>query len=844
MGIPSQENFRVFFSWQSDVEEARSEISGALRKAASNVKAKLGVDIYIDEATRDLSGSQDIMDAISNKIRECDIFVGDVTPFLWISKRKDGEDLLLSPNPNVIFETGYAAALKGWSRVVLLCSLDNNEKIKDLPFDINHDRMDIINIREDNDLTLHLLNPIREILNHQMNTYPLFFDRQRLDFNKKSKKYIPEVFVDGYSSRQESRLFVDPLTFYSKEHESLQRMNFDYINRRFSRTGKQNFKFDLSGVPSKLKTNDFTGWIRDVEKLRDRLKNHADSLSASDPNHGYIASSKIKRMAERMAFAANQIMLVTGTAGQGKTNFLCDLADNILLPRQIPFLWINGYEIDPTDFEGSFLRRCLHSRYSSFHDAMAEARKLCCRIHKPFIVIIDGLNEIPYSARLCDYLNAFIATISGYNHIRLILTCREEYFKAYFKHYNFSDATIVRSGLNNRLKHDSEARERLLENYCEHFGISISLTDDDKKFLTDNLLRMRIFCEVNEGKTIERVDRRKYQLFEAYYSKAVERVTVNLNSVTGQNISEYDVRDYFSTIVGMMVENGLQSKIPIREVTSRLDHRFRGLFERFLDENILVKRDMDYDGEVVSFTYDEFRDYLIARYLVNEVLPADKTKFIGILSMLKDRSVSEGLIPFLFTHIFQYGNSEARDIIRNESWFDATLALNIWSLEDELLETADIERLKSLIIRYPSRISIELLRRWDSKRYPHLNITMLLDFVTKLDDTILAKYRDVAMPGPTLGRYRFAFDSDKSDREYFFEEMEKIVADRVYEKNPELVNLLRYMLIFLPSDMEPARILKAYLEDTGDKSIVSDMLTQTASEVLRENLSRWINQSI
>lgn len=50
----------------------------------------------------------------------------------------------------------------------------------------------------------------------------------------------------------------------------------------------------------------------------------------------------------------------------GKTNFLCDFTENVLLKRHIPFAYVNGYEVDATDVENIFIKTICPSLDISF----------------------------------------------------------------------------------------------------------------------------------------------------------------------------------------------------------------------------------------------------------------------------------------------------------------------------------------------------------------------------------------------------------------------------------------------------------------------------------------------
>lgn len=132
------ERFTVFYSWQSDLPDSsnRALIRQALRTAASSIEESKGdLIVEIDEATRDVSGSPNIPATILAKINMADIFVCDIST---INTNESGRK---TPNPNVVFELGYAIANLGWERVVLLFNEEFGSFPADLPFDFDRHRV-------------------------------------------------------------------------------------------------------------------------------------------------------------------------------------------------------------------------------------------------------------------------------------------------------------------------------------------------------------------------------------------------------------------------------------------------------------------------------------------------------------------------------------------------------------------------------------------------------------------------------------------------------------------------------------------------------------------------------
>lgn len=130
-------NRTVFYCWQSNDKETRKAIQknlkGAIESIANSIDdVKTDVPIF-DSDTRGVIGAVDITTTIEAKIRNCSIFVADIS---LVDEGKDGRKYI---NQNVAYELGLAVGALGWERIVLVFNEDSG-KIEELPFDINHHR--------------------------------------------------------------------------------------------------------------------------------------------------------------------------------------------------------------------------------------------------------------------------------------------------------------------------------------------------------------------------------------------------------------------------------------------------------------------------------------------------------------------------------------------------------------------------------------------------------------------------------------------------------------------------------------------------------------------------------
>lgn len=134
----SNMEFTVFYAWQSDSDPRinRSFIETALKEAIKRIDNDISVQASprLDKDTAEIPGIPNIADTIFEKIRECGIFVADLT---FVGRTWDSGKSL--PNPNVLLELGLALGTVGWQRIISVVNTAFGER-EDLPFDLRHRR--------------------------------------------------------------------------------------------------------------------------------------------------------------------------------------------------------------------------------------------------------------------------------------------------------------------------------------------------------------------------------------------------------------------------------------------------------------------------------------------------------------------------------------------------------------------------------------------------------------------------------------------------------------------------------------------------------------------------------
>lgn len=221
-------NFTIFYSWQSDISTNRNAIADCIKKAIKSVKKELtthiNLEIDLDRDTQNQVGSIDIGKTILQKISISDIFICDVTII-----NKTGGDIQesnrLTPNPNVLFELGFAVNQLGWERIICLYDL-NYGKPEELPFDIRNHRIitfDSSKTEFKKELTSKLTSAIRKMIED--------YDRIEVDFNldrliqhdiklfEKQDTILPETLLNDSLSSAVISLFSD--RYYYTSWDSL-----------------------------------------------------------------------------------------------------------------------------------------------------------------------------------------------------------------------------------------------------------------------------------------------------------------------------------------------------------------------------------------------------------------------------------------------------------------------------------------------------------------------------------------------------------------------------------------------------------------------------------------------
>ena len=816
-----EHQFTIFFSWQSDVKPNWSIIRNAIKTACEDINAELGYTFLYKESTWGKEGSVDIPSAVLRNIEGCDIFIADITPIAFA-----GDKAL--PNPNVETELGYAMRCHGMERIIITTG-KGDYKDYQLPFDVNHFRHGKFNPESKTyDLKDEILASVNYILNNGKFQYLRFFNDIHLRQNIETSKYLPDVFLEDNKLKEHLRYFVNPYFFYPKFYSETASLNFDCYTNKVKCNGWNNFEYSLYGFPKDGNSLAFEQLHQTVEDISAYLQLKRDELPK-----GYIgdyAIRKIDKKIDSATYLSSNVCLLTAKAGQGKTNVVCDLVHHVLLPYYIPFAYVNGYEIDANNLGKSLAHIIYPEQDYSIGDLLKYIERFCIQQRKCFVLIIDGLNENPDSTRLNQNLQSLLDILLQHEYVRVILTCRTEYYDKHFSDLLsiFKRKIIIRD-IYNRLYDDQ--LNILIENYCEYFRINARFSNAIKKQFGENLLLLRIFSEAYENQTLSSViSLQKEQLFNAYYKKMQTGVATQLRQ-EGYDITESDIRFLITTILKLMIEHDSFVNVKMDELIQTLSSEQRRILLRFIDSNIIIKRDLGtgiFGSEVVNFTYDEFRDFLLSHYLIDVVATESPERFHELIDRytVDEHTLREGVTCFLFLYGKESGRIDIKDYIRTRIWYKQAFLSYIWDVPEENVDDMDVDDMRQYL---PDSISVASMlvynTRWNIARHK-INIQILLDLLQSMDDHELEEYIKEAWP------HQRSWNNNVSERDYLMRQTRLVLKDRDVD-GENMHKVFEHLLYLTPFSDDAKSIYEQYYQRYNPTSQAQHVYKTTKSEKLK-----------
>lgn len=261
--------FTLFYSWQSDYSKTRYFIRDCIDEAIDLAQEAMAIEAERDEATKNTTGSPNIVTTLFSKIDTCDLFIADITLCFKGDEKSDRR----APNPNVLLELGYAVKTLGWERVICLCNGDNG---KEYPFDVSHNRITDFSLtgksraEEKYRIAKIIFRNIRDLQNGQPRTKLNMAAHNVGGYDPRNQKVIKEISPIIIGQQESYTLHNDELLHNARilvaEIEELNRKKS--IEKQMNeRVKKELEEYDVAEIPWAETTSSWEKTLQETQSV-------------------------------------------------------------------------------------------------------------------------------------------------------------------------------------------------------------------------------------------------------------------------------------------------------------------------------------------------------------------------------------------------------------------------------------------------------------------------------------------------------------------------------------------------------------------------------------------------
>jgi hypothetical protein len=592
----------------------------------------------------------------------------------------------------------------------------------------------------------------------------------KIDREIKSRKYIPGIFTEVPKANDELRIFSDPVLFMQKIVEDLQKTDILLYNEFAAKVGYPLFKIELpkeiqmpSNLTEAIDASDIlkeyvSGLIKKLEDLEPykgkSVKKYVNSTNQSrfevikSRLYGCNRSLqwKFQDINHSLCLIKSQILIIKGRAASGKTNFICNFTDRTLKSRQQPSFYITGYDLS-NEAVTTPLKEFLINRFNEEYDGkfsrlLPDIEKICSKNRKPLLIIIDGLNEHSNISQFAGQLEQVVEEFTSTIYIKFILTCRSENFDKRFANlYVSSFADRISEIPNYSIEIPPIHEKYMIHVYFNHFKINCALSENVVNKFIKNPLILRLFCEAYGSE-----DKQKSVTLKPLNNIRLDALFIKYN----KRISDHFERKYpdasfkrkylelLNELANYMICNNAFTNVPQNSLSDKYDK----IIQILINEGVILRIDLPEESSIIgdteslSFTYDEFRDYILADYLITKISRLNFDQFKELLSnlVIPKCPVAEGVGHYTFLISRRRGNQEILNFLKTLDNYEDIFIRAIFAIDDSLVTQEDIETLQRLFRKdthTTERIYSGLINRRDKKTFPNLNIWLFLDSVAQ-----------------------------------------------------------------------------------------------------------------
>lgn len=263
------------------------------------------------------------------------------------------------------------------------------------------------------------------------------YTETQIQKNIKSRKYIPDIFVEEHDYKEYLRFFADPKLFLKKAIRQAKAHDFSDLNLILKSMGVEEISFEK--YDEEFNTKEFNTLFERFYNLVCLVQENIESLGKQyESNHNLTTSEYYRekqkignnsaihlfiRIKEKLDYIKLRFILLTKNAGQGKTNFVCDYTTNFLLKKDYFVLYYNAYDF--VDNPWNTIAKQMEQIAQKPIDYILKVIKGSWEEEqKPMVIIIDGLNENTVINDFALGIKQLLEICKGYPFIKIIMTTR------------------------------------------------------------------------------------------------------------------------------------------------------------------------------------------------------------------------------------------------------------------------------------------------------------------------------------------------------------------------------------------------------------------------------------
>ena len=468
---------------------------------------------------------------------------------------------------------------------------------------------------------------------------------------QKEGKYLPSIYIELNNSMEYLRYFIFS---YRWKHRIIRQYNHlfhGYEGKRLKQLFGPVTKYSLSYfTPFSSLSSTLSAMHDELERLR---KNHRELYSEHGEIVWAIANSTynhvhaIKHLQDLCAMMRQKNVILVGDAGNGKTSLLCRMSE-VAIANKLPCLLVNSRDIKEDCSEYIIKKLPIIPKLRNMTSLYLRLISLVLFFQrKYFYIFVDAINENDREV-FTNSISTLLETFSKYSRIRILLTCRREYFDSRYK-------TLFSTGEEKpyifnlqEAEYDERATMKMIKAYMEYFNVRGPFSLETQEKLRNSLFLTRIFFEVNSNREECMLEFRNAEIYKLYFEKiASENKGVNLSAVV-------------NSIARYMFTEFQFDKIPIEELHLSADEL--DSLRNLLDNNLIISRSVhagtgitEHEDEYVYFVFDELRDFCLTRYLLildENNSSSEYAMFFSNVTRLFEQRLSpvEGMVKYAYHH--------------------------------------------------------------------------------------------------------------------------------------------------------------------------------------------------